>query len=93
MENWRSKINPQLKKHLELQIKESAKNKRAIKSAKNKAISQLWCSIALLSKQNSELNLKFKYLEQALKDLKPQKQQQKTTQKEVDKIIKTMQKF
>ncbi len=92
MKNWRSKIDPQLRKHLELQIRESSKNKKAIQSSKNKAMSQLWCSIALLSKQNFELNLRVKYLEQALKDIKP-RPVEKTDKKEIDKIIKAMQKF
>ncbi len=66
--NWRKKVDLGIKDHLEMQIREAAKNSSAYKHAKNQADAQLWCAVANLSKQMFDLNLKFNYLERALKD-------------------------
>lgn len=65
---WRDNVDPMIKNHLELQIKESAKF-NSYKKAKNPALAQLWVAVANLSKQIFDLNLKLNYLENALKDL------------------------
>jgi hypothetical protein len=67
--NWRKKVDPSIKSHLEFQIKESARNVAAIKSSKNPSNAQLWCAIANLSKQIFDVNLRLRYLERAVRDL------------------------
>ena len=66
--DWRKEIDPMVKDHLEAQIKETARYKKSYEKAKNKANAQLWIAVANLSKQLFNLNLKFNYLERALKD-------------------------
>jgi len=93
---WRNKVDPAIRNHLELQVRESAKNRKAIEQAENKANAQLWCAIANLSKQNFSLELKLKYIERLLADLLKPKTKDKKKQKEykeVDKILKSLQKY
>ncbi|MDD5254324.1 MAG: hypothetical protein PHG05_04490 [Candidatus Nanoarchaeia archaeon] len=66
--DWREKVDPLLRQHLEKQIKESFKQKEAFSSSKKPDISQLWIAIALLSKENFDLKLKIKYLESFIKE-------------------------
>ncbi len=71
---WRNKIDPSLKPHLERQIIEASKQKKAYLNTKDPAITQLWCAIANLSKEIFDLNLKINYLEKTLQQmLKKQK--------------------
>lgn len=67
--NWRDSVEDSVKKHLELQIRESFKHKDAIQNSPNPNISQLWVAVANLSKQNFELELKIKMLEKTVFDL------------------------
>ncbi len=71
MKTWREKVDPSIKDHLEVQIAEAAKHKEAYKEAKEPANAQLWCGIANLSKQISELSMRLKYLENAVKQAMP----------------------
>lgn len=67
MKNWRNSVSPLLKNHLELQINETLKQKKAYSKSRNKANAQLWCAVANLSKQIFDLNLKINYLESQFK--------------------------
>ena len=94
--NWRDKIDPTLKSHLEALIKETAKEKSALRESKDPKISQLWIAIASLSKRNFDLQLKIKYVESALKDFLKAKKQIKTSKKEqeqINNILKSLSKF
>ena len=77
MSNWRKYVNHGLKSHLEAQIKASSQHKKAYICSKNPANAQLWIAIAGLSKQIFDLNLKFDYLERALRDVAGKKEQVK----------------
>lgn len=94
--SWRTKIDPILKSHLEVLIKETAKEKEALEESRNPKMSQLWLAIANLSKQNFDLNLKVKFLESALKDILKTKKTSKTSkkeQKQINDILKSLGKF
>lgn len=69
MNNWRKHVNSGLKSHLEAQIRESTRHKKAYTRSKQPANAQLWVAIANLSKQILDLNLKMNYLERALRDI------------------------
>lgn len=64
--SWRNKISPSLKPHLERQINESHKQKKAYKNDSN---AQLWCAIANLSKEVFDLKLRLTYLEKTIQTL------------------------
>jgi len=67
-------VDSNLKPHLERQVQESVKQKRAYSRAKNKSIAQLWCVIASMSKELFDLKLRLNYLEKTLqKTKKPHK--------------------
>jgi len=66
--SWRDSVDKSIKGYLEVQIRDSAKHKETISNSKNPANAQLWIAIANLSKQVFELELKFKYLEAALRE-------------------------
>jgi hypothetical protein len=74
---WRSSVDPLIRDYLELLVSESAKQRHAYKGAKNTANGQLWCALAILSKQVFDMGLKIKFLEKALKDLAPEKKPDK----------------
>jgi len=89
MKNWRNLVDPLIKDHLEIQIKESSRHKKAYELAANKGDAQLWIALANLSKQTFNIELKIKYIEKLLQDivskinnLEPKKE---TTVKEVTK--------
>jgi len=68
MANWRNNVDPMIKSHLEAQIKETSKTP-VYKEAKNPGNAQLWVAVANLSKQIFDLNLKLKFLENALREV------------------------
>jgi hypothetical protein len=68
-QNWRDFIDPTLRDHLEVQIKESLRQKNAYIKAEHPGQAQLWCAIANLSRQVFNLTLKINYLERTLKDI------------------------
>lgn len=74
---WRKKIDPMLKPYLEVQIKETLKNRSALKESKNPGNAQLWLAIANLSKQLFEAHVKMKVLENAVKELIAEKRNEK----------------
>lgn len=67
--NWKDKVSPLIKNHLEKQIGESLKEKSAYDSAKNSAQAQLWISLAYLSKEVFDLSLKVSSLEKKIENL------------------------
>jgi len=73
MTNWREKVDPTLKNHLEVMVKETIKNKEAYSKAVNKGNGQLWVAIATLSKQAFNIDLRIKYLEKLIKDMLKEK--------------------
>ncbi|MEA3378900.1 MAG: hypothetical protein U9Q69_04645 [Nanoarchaeota archaeon] len=91
MKTWRDDVDPLIRKHLEILISDSVKQRKAYKKAANTANAQLWCAIAELSKRNFELeqenklfkkalaniSQKYKFLEKSLKDILPKKKKQK----------------
>jgi len=81
MANWRKQIDPLLKDHLELQIKESYKQKKAYSKALNTSKAQLWVAIANLSKQDFDLNLRLKVLEKKFNELSKIKSKKKNIKK------------
>ena len=66
--NWRKDVDLSIKDHLEALIEDVHKHRDSYKKAKNPPAAQLWCVIASLSKQITDLNLKIKLLEKILKD-------------------------
>ncbi|MFH1456259.1 MAG: hypothetical protein ABIF40_04905 [archaeon] len=64
---WFESLNPILKTHLSEQFKQSHKQRKAFSKAKDPSKAQLWCAIAFLSKQVSDLDYKVKYLERVSK--------------------------
>lgn len=77
-QNWRDLLDPSIRGHLELQLKEVYSQKRAYMSASDPKNAQMLCAVATLSKQLFALNSKIKQLEATIEDLKPKK---KTTRK------------
>lgn len=70
---WRDNVNSAIKTHLDKQIAESIKDRKAYEEASNPGNAQLWVAVANLSKEIFDLNLKFGYLEKALRDMTPGK--------------------
>jgi len=89
--SWRKNVDPLIKDHLELQIKESYREKKAYSKAKDKPNAQLWVAIANLSKQFFDLNLKVKFLEKALRDVNTK--DRKKIDEDAEKVLKDMEKF
>ena len=89
--SWRKNVDPLIKEHLELQIKESYREKKAYSKARDKPNAQVWVAVANLSKQVFDLNLKVKFLEKALRDVNIK--DRKKIDKDVDKVLKDMEKF
>ncbi len=75
MADWRDRINPVIKSHLETQIKETTAHKDSYSRARDPTRAQTWVAIANLSKQIFDMHLRVKVLEKALADMGPQKKQ------------------
>lgn len=67
--NWRNNVDPLIRSHLERQIAESVRHRKAYNLSESPSNSQLWIAIANLSKSIFDINLKLNYLERALKDI------------------------
>ncbi len=87
MKSWRTKVDPSIRDHLEVQIAEAAKHKQAYKFSKDPAKAQLWTAIANLSKQLAELNIRMKYLENAVKQALPKANIQTQEERELMKGV------
>ena len=75
--DWKEKVDPTIRTHLDKQIAESIKDRRAYEEAMNPGIAQLWIAVANLSKEIFDLNLKFKYIESSLKEFTANKSKKK----------------
>ena len=83
---WLETLDPVVKQHLELLIKETRNNEEALKNAENPMITQLWVAISNISIQLHEISLKLSYIEQSMQELN--KSKMKTTSKKEEKQIK-----
>lgn len=66
--NWRTQLEDPLRKHLELQIREVYKHRKAYELSNDPSKAQLWISLANLSKQLLETNLRINLLERNIKE-------------------------
>ena len=66
--SWRNNLEPGIKSHIESVIKESFKHGKSYSNSKNPNRAQLWCAIGILAKQNFDLHLRLKRLEEALQE-------------------------
>jgi hypothetical protein len=67
--SWRVLVDKSIRGHLEREVNESSKHKKAYKHSRDPSSAQLWCAIGNLSKQVFDVNLKLNYLESALRDI------------------------
>lgn len=65
--DWRDKLDPRLKEHFNDLIKMVHTEKEAYLSAPHISYAQVWCALAVLTKEVSDLQLKVKSLEKKLK--------------------------
>ena len=68
MDNWRTRVDPFLRTHLEAQIRDSARYRSAYKDSKDPGKAQLWVAIANLSRQLFNVSVKLNYLERLFQD-------------------------
>jgi len=87
---WRKRIDKDIRDHLEFQIKETSKYEGAYILSKKPSSAQLWCAIANLSKQIFELNLKIKFLENALREMGGRKKEPELGKEELKKVLKRL---
>lgn len=73
MNNWKENLDPIIRDHLEMQLRDSLKHKDAFDKSSNPSNAQLWCAVANLSKKLFELNLKVDFLERTIKDIVQEK--------------------
>jgi len=78
---WRDNLDSSIKEHFEDMINNVSKEKGAYKNAKNPTQAQLWCAIAILSKNISDLELKIKKLEKGSKKI-----ENKNLKKQLEKL-------
>ncbi|MEM4703158.1 MAG: hypothetical protein QXP53_01600 [Candidatus Pacearchaeota archaeon] len=87
---WREHISKDIRPFIEKLISESIKDK-SLEKAKDPSKAQLWIALGILAKQNYNLELKTKYLEQALRDVLPRgktkTQETLKAEAEVEKFI------
>ncbi len=86
--NWRKRVDPIIKDHLETQIKEASKHKNAYRMSSNPPNAQLWCAVANLSRQIFDVNLKLNYMERVLREISS-----KRLEKEKKQTKKTLKSF
>ncbi len=68
MDNWRARIDPFLRTHLEAQVRESIRHRGAYKDSKDPGKAQLWVAIANISRQLFNVSVKLNYLERLFQD-------------------------
>ena len=71
--NWRNKIDPFLRTHLEAQIRDSSRYRRAYKESKDPGKAQMWVAIANLSRQLFNVSVKLNYMERLFQDMNDSK--------------------
>ena len=67
--DWRENLDPKIRAYLEKQIASTGRYKNAYLNSKDPGKAQLWCALTNMELKFSELNLKVKLLEGALRDL------------------------
>ncbi len=75
--NWRERVDKAIRIHLEGQVAESVKNREAYEAAPDSGNAQLWVSVANLSKEIFDLNLRIKSLEKTLSERTHEKKSSK----------------
>ena len=91
--NWRNEIDPVIKDHVEGRITQASANREALILSKNPREAQLWCALGNVSKELAETTIRLKYMEKILADTlmeKKKKSRSKKAQKEIDDLIKTL---
>ena len=83
--NWRDKVDPAIKTHLEKQVAETVKERRAYEYAQDSGNAQLWVAVANLSRQIFDLELRIKSLEKVSTESLPKKTSKKKIKKAIDK--------
>ena len=66
--DWRKHIHPELREHLEMQIRNTFNHKKAYESADNRGNAQLWVAIGNLSKQLSKIEKRLQEIEGVTKE-------------------------
>ncbi len=79
--NWRELVDRSVRNHLEKEINEASRHKKAYRNSKNPSNAQLWCAIGNLAKQVFDINLKLNYLESALREISTKKKKVKKKRK------------
>ncbi len=79
--DWRDRLDPTLKEHFNELIKKVHSEKKAYTSAQNISQAQLWCALAVLAKEVSNLELQVKALKK------------QNTVRDVKKVKKSMEKL
>ncbi|MAF36699.1 hypothetical protein CL622_06300 [archaeon] len=81
-QQWRDLLDPKVRGHLELQLKEVSSQKKAFINAPNANVAQLWCSIAILSDHLYQVTSRMKQLEGMLEAMvKPKTKTRKRRRK------------
>ncbi len=88
--NWKDNLDNSTRKHLEAQLKETLRNKKAILNSNDKKNAQLCVAVAGLSQQVLDLSLRIKFLEKALQETIGKKRENK---EDVKKIMDSLYKF
>lgn len=95
--SWRENLNKGIKPYIERLIRESFLYKNEYNEAADRGKAQLWISLALLSKQLSEIELKLRLFEGVLKEISPKKalklKESRAAEKartEVEQIVKNI---
>ena len=66
--NWRDRIDPFLRTHLESQLRETMKYRDDYKHSKDPSKAQLWIAIANLSRQLFNVSVKLNYMERFIQE-------------------------
>ena len=66
--DWRKHIHPDLREHLEMQIRNTFTHKKGYESADNRGNAQLWVAIGNLSKQLSKIEKRLQEIEGVTKE-------------------------
>jgi len=67
-DQWRERIDPFLRTHLESQLRETMKYREDYKHSKDPSKAQLWIAIANLSRQLFNVSVKLNYMERMLQE-------------------------
>ena len=84
---WREKVDPAIKVHLEKQVAESVKDRKAYEEAPDPGNAQLWVAVANLSKEIFNLNLRFSYFEKTLQEISKMQSVKKRVDKKKPKAL------